>query len=103
MTEIMTSTPGVPAWTIADRLRKAREVSGLGQARLALVTGISRQTISNYERGATSPSKGNVKLIGLATGVDRYWLWDGTQVDPTTPSDQAKPSTIWFVPAVDAA
>ena len=35
----------IPEWTVADRLRKARESADLSQAELAELTGISRRTI----------------------------------------------------------
>lgn len=96
MTDAQTSAPGVPEWTIADRLKKAREFRGIDQTALATETGIARTTISNYERGATKPSKANVKLIAMATGVDRYWLLLGVMPGtPDTPDEQAETSTKW--------
>ena len=52
----------IPTWTIADRLRKARESAGLEQNEPALAAGISRATISNSERGVgvlTAPQSGS--------------------------------------------
>lgn len=73
----MTDRGGVPEWTLADRIRKARDFAGLDQGALASVTGLSRQTLSNYEHGKTRPSKASLNLIAMMTGVDRCWLLTG--------------------------
>jgi transcriptional regulator with XRE-family HTH domain len=79
----------VPAWTVGDRLRKARETSGLEQGPFAEKIGVSRGTVSNYERGTTS----NYKLIvlrawALATGVALEWIETGVHPSgPTTPPE----------------
>lgn len=55
---------------IKDRIRAAREGSGMDQGQLADAAQLARQTVSNYERGMTKPSRGNVRLIAWATGYD---------------------------------
>lgn len=67
----------VPEWTLGDRLRKARESAGLEQAELAMITGLARQTVSNYERDAVHPRATGVRLWALATGVPVVWLESG--------------------------
>ena len=67
-------TGRIPEWSLGDRVRKAREWAELDQVQLAEATGISRTTISNYERDATAASRANLNLIALATGVDIRWL-----------------------------
>ena len=94
MTNTMTDGGGVPEWTIADRIRKARETGDYSQADLASVTGLSRKTIGNYEGEQTHPSKAGIKLIAMATGVDRYWLLTGHANGPDGTGDQQKASTI---------
>lgn len=63
-----------PEWTPADRLRKARESSGLKQQELAELTGISRASIVNYEAGKTFPRRPAMAAISMATGVPLWWL-----------------------------
>ena len=41
--------------TIADRLRKAREIAGIGVAEMAMAVGKGRNTITNYEHGHRRP------------------------------------------------
>jgi transcriptional regulator with XRE-family HTH domain len=69
----------VPTWTLADRLLKARTNAGMGQVELAQITGLSRQTVSNYERGIVTPRRSGVELWALATGVPLGWLLTGEE------------------------
>lgn len=65
----------VPEWTIADRLRKARELTGLDQTEFADTIGISRKTVSNYERDS---DRRHIRAFmiawALGAGVDYDWL-----------------------------
>jgi transcriptional regulator with XRE-family HTH domain len=93
----MTQTPAIPTWTAADRFRKAREHAGLDQGQLAEATGLARQTVSNYERGATSrPRRAVANLWAMATGVPAGWLLEG-EVRP----EGFEPPTFWFVVRTD--
>jgi transcriptional regulator with XRE-family HTH domain len=67
----------VPAWTIGDLLRKAREHAGLEQTELAEDLGISRATVSNYERGHVRPRKAVVMAWAMRTRVPVGWLQTG--------------------------
>lgn len=64
----------VPVFTVADRLRKAREQAGLEQNELAERIGLGRTTISNYERGTTPPKRPLLLSWAMATGVSLDWL-----------------------------
>ncbi len=72
----------VPEFTQADRLRKAREMTGLDQSQFAAEMGVSRQTVSNYEQGNTKPRRIVLKAWALASNVALPWLEHG---DPTPP------------------
>lgn len=86
----------IPQWTVSDRLRKARECAGMEQAELAARVGIARNTVSNYERGATPPKRPVLLSWALACGVPLVWLQDG--VEPTSPtSGDALPAGSWPV------
>lgn len=77
----------VPQWTPRDRLRKAREVTGLNQADFAHDLGVSRGTVKNYERGATAEYKRPVLLAwAMRSGVPLEWLLTGQ--DPTAPGSE---------------
>lgn len=72
----------VPQFTVGDRLRKAREVSGMDQGELAEAMGVSRKTIGNNESGGVTPRKIVIRAWALATGVDAEWLETGEISDP---------------------
>ena len=55
--------------TFATRLTSLREAAGISQYRLAQISGISKQTISNLERGETSPSWETVQLLATVLNV----------------------------------
>lgn len=79
----LSHTGEAPVWTLADRLRKAREHARLTQQELADQIGISRASVVNYETGRHSPSRPVMLSWSLATGVDLGWL----QGPPTLPGD----------------
>lgn len=74
-----TSTVGViPVFTEADRMRKARELTGLDRAQFADLVGVSAKTVLNYETGATTRVKPLVRRAwAMATGVPASWLETG--------------------------
>ncbi|QTF71751.1 helix-turn-helix domain-containing protein [Arthrobacter woluwensis] len=75
----------VPVWTVADRLRKAREAAGLEQNDLVRLTGMARGTISAAENGRRKPTKANLNLWALATGVPLEWIETGS-INDESPS-----------------
>ncbi len=54
----------------ADRLREAREKAGLSQYALAKKSGLSKQAISQLERGVGDPAWTTVQALALAIGID---------------------------------
>lgn len=102
----------VPQWSVQDRLRKAREHAGLTQLELAESIGVARNSVSNYESGATKPRQIVLNQWSLATGVPLSWLQLGDDNDGcamsdsnTQPADLESPPTLldahytngWFV------
>jgi transcriptional regulator with XRE-family HTH domain len=86
----MTEQPAgrIPVFTMGDRLRKAREVVGLDQSEFAEQLGVSRGTVSNYERSSTENRKPIViRAWALATGVPLEWLQTGEGAPTATPPD----------------
>jgi transcriptional regulator with XRE-family HTH domain len=64
-------------WTLAERLKKARQLAGMEQAQLAEAVGVSRVSISNYELGKTEPTVTTFVLWAEATGATLEWLAEG--------------------------
>lgn len=70
----------IPTFTLGDRLRKAREVTGMSQVEFAEHIGIGRSTVQSYENGTTAPKQIALRAWAMATGVPFYWLqWGITE------------------------
>lgn len=87
----MTTQPQglVPAFTAGDRLRKARELTGMDQSQFAEAIGVSRGSVSNYERSEAPPRPIVIRAWALATGVSEEWLSTGLGIVHTPPDDGA--------------
>ncbi len=78
MTEVEHAVSGaVPEFDINDRLRKAREVTGLSQAEMAREIGVARTSIVTYETGHKKPGRPVVRAWSFRTGVPYEWLCHG--------------------------
>lgn len=75
----------VPNWTIADRVRKAREFAGLKQLELAESVGMARTSLARIEQGKSSPRRTTLIAISFATGVSLEWLENGETPAPDSP------------------
>ena len=81
------SQPGdVPAWTLADRLRKARDHAKLSQQELAGAIGISRASVSGYEAGYREPPRPVLIVWAMVCHVDLEWLTGSPHGFPGQPS-----------------
>lgn len=60
-----------------DRLRNLRKAQGYTQEKLSLELNVSRQTISNWERGSSIPDIENLKLLSKFYEVPVSYLMDG--------------------------
>ena len=76
----MSETQHQPKFTLGDYMRKARESAHLSSEVMAAELGVSRQTVTNYERGHTEPTKSRLRLWARVTGVDPEWLERGRSV-----------------------
>lgn len=74
---IDTETGFIPSFDLGDRLRKAREHTGLGHSEFADEIGVSRNTVTNYERGHVVPRAIVMKMWAMRTGVPLKWLETG--------------------------
>ena len=61
---------------IGSRLRQTRKDLSLSLADLAQRSGVAIGTLSQLERGLSSPSLRTIERIGQALGVPIYWLFD---------------------------
>lgn len=72
----------VPQWTVGDRLRKAREVTGLTQKTFAARIDVGHRTVTNYENDAVEPRMIVLKQWALLSGVPLGWLITGEAPPP---------------------
>lgn len=77
----------IPEFQLKDRLRLARELKNLEQAEISAELGISRATVSNYERGVTMPGKLVINAWAVVCDVDVEWLKTGKADVALNPSD----------------
>lgn len=67
----------VPEWTLGDRLRKARSLTGMTVAQFAAASLISAKSINNYEADKYPPKLLALKRWAEVTGVSEAWLLHG--------------------------
>lgn len=75
----------IPQFTVGDRLRKARELTGMDRNEFADRIGVSRNTIGNYESERVAPRRIVLNAWALATGVPLAWLQTGETPRPVDP------------------
>lgn len=80
-------TGQIPAWSLADRLRKARKFADLSQIELADQMGIARASVANYENARTTPSRPVLLSWALTCGVSLEWLAGSPHPGPAKLSD----------------
>jgi transcriptional regulator with XRE-family HTH domain len=71
------STLGRFDWTLGDRLAKSRKVAGLTADGIADELGVSRNTVTNWETGATRPKRQTLIAWAQITGAPLEWLVEG--------------------------
>lgn len=70
-------TGAIPEFTLGDRLRKARELTGLTVRQFADEIGVSHGTITNAEGDRRSVRPITIKAYAMRTGVPVEWLETG--------------------------
>lgn len=89
--------------TLPNRLRAARELTGLDQGEFAERAGLSRTGVNAAEGGKSAPRRSTLKLWALTTGVPLSWIETGEA--PSPGGDGAsigarpegfEPPTFWF-------
>ena len=75
----------IPQFTQGDRLRKARELTGLDMGEFARALGVSRTTVGNAELDRVKPRRLLLQAWALCTGVPLVWLETGEAPRPGDP------------------
>ena len=76
------TTNVIPQWTLADRLRKAREIAGFDQGEFAEAIGASRQSLGHWESGRRDPKPIYLRAWADASGVSLHWIETGHEKTP---------------------
>jgi transcriptional regulator with XRE-family HTH domain len=73
---------------IGERIKEARTALKLSQEGLGKRLGVTREAVSQWERGDAQPTPGRVVEIALALNCSHYWLVTGKGLrdDPAVPS-----------------
>jgi transcriptional regulator with XRE-family HTH domain len=74
----------------AARLKGLREKAGLGQSALARKVGLSRQAVSQLEKGDHAPCWLTVQRLALALGVDYAEFADPDVTLPPAPEKKKR-------------
>lgn len=72
------ATGAIPVWTFGDKIRKARDITGLDQKAFAQQIDVSASSLAAYETGRTSPRFRDApqiaKSIQMLTGIPYQWF-----------------------------
>ena len=90
-------TPGtLPVWGFNDKIRKARDITGMGQKEFAASVELTASTLAAYETGRSAPRFGDApalaKRLQLLTGIPADWFL--VIDDPNTPHDEPTTQTV---------
>ena len=75
--------------TLREKLIVSRNKAGLSQMELAERLGVSRQAVSRWESGDTTPTMDKLKALAKLYGVSLDWLFGDTA--DGEPPEAAKP------------
>jgi transcriptional regulator with XRE-family HTH domain len=95
--------PLIPKWTLGDRLRKARALTGLSAAEFAERIGVSERTVNNAETGAHGVCAITIKQWALVSGVSEAWLEHGEAGGGTPPPGGGQPPAVDILVTLTAA
>ena len=82
---------------LAERIYSLRKERGLSQERLAEAVGVSRQTVSKWERGAAEPELEKLRALAEVFGVSLDSLAGGAEDGP---APRAAPKSPRLGPAL---
>ncbi|MCD8341729.1 MAG: helix-turn-helix domain-containing protein [Clostridiales bacterium] len=74
---------------LADRIQTLRKEKGISQEELAEQAGVSRQAVSKWESGQSTPELEKLVLLSDYFGVTTDYLLKGTEPVPSAPEKRA--------------
>lgn len=87
--------PGLlPVWTFADKIRKARDITGDNQKEFAARINLNASSLAAYETGRAEPRFRDAQALAnrlqLATGIPAWWFL--TVDDPNAGNSKSAPT-----------
>ena len=82
----------IPPWDVADRMGKAMHASGVTLGEMALYLGCHRNTVTNYLRSRSKPSRATLIAWADITRFPLDWLETGEQ--PGNPPPDGRPLRV---------
>ena len=87
---------------VSDRIKKLRKDLGLTQEAFGLVAGVTKQAVSQWERGLTTPERDALRRLKDSRRVNPDWVSQGTGtmlissefLAQTAPATPARPPII---------
>jgi transcriptional regulator with XRE-family HTH domain len=64
---------------IGNRIKKAREATGMSQAEMGRRLGVTRSGVSQWENERTAPTTRNISAIAVLLDVSWEWLTTGRE------------------------
>lgn len=93
---ISTDHGNIPVFTQGDRLRKARQLTGLSTRDFAERIGVSQKSVTNAEGDHVRTRPIVLNAWALATGVPREWLETGVAPEHDPRGDGEAGSTVGY-------
>lgn len=91
----------VPAWDLADRMRKSLREADIGVQEMADYLGVGRNTVSTWINGRITPGRPVLRLWSMRCGVSYEWLNGETEINTRWSGDPFP--TITLRPVLMAA
>jgi transcriptional regulator with XRE-family HTH domain len=94
------TSPRVPTWDLADRMRKSLREADLGVQEMADYLDVARGTVGTWINGRITPSKQTLRLWALRCGVPLEWLEHGIvahDLEPDGPDTLGGQSSRWKI------
>lgn len=85
-----------------ERLKEARKNAGLSQEKLGAMLGISKQTVSDYERGYSEPDMNKIMQIMKLLNVEANFLWQDEMAEPSVKKETLSKEAQAFAAKFDS-
>lgn len=85
-----TASGGAPQFQLKHRLSLAMEIADVDRDTIASELGVHKNTVANYLRGETRPSRSVLRVWALRCGVPFEWLETGRHAGEGDPGQETR-------------